>query len=212
MSRELMPAANSSQRRRLWHKDQASHGASVGTTHVKSGSMSLKNLEAKFRLEDLPLAEERARKISYERRAILNQRDTFFVVPYGKLKLREENDRAKLIFYAREESGPLALSSYDLVTVAEPEATRAMLSAALGVLAVVNKVRILMKRDNIRLHLDRVEGLGTFGEIEAVIAPGDDPESSRGAVNELLSTLDVKRGGLIEVSYFELLPAQDSKS
>ncbi len=203
-----MPAWNSWQRRRLWHKDQASHGPRVGTTHVKSGSMSLQNLEAKFPLDDLPLAEERARKIGYERRAILNQRDTFFVVPNGKLKLREENDRAKLIFYAREESGPLALSSYDLVTVAEPEATRAMLSAALGVLALVNKVRILMKRDTIRLHLDRVEGLGTFGEVEAVIATGDDPKNSRGAVDEVLRTLEVDRRGLIDVSYFELLLAR----
>lgn len=172
----------------------------------------MQNLEAKFRLEDLALAEERARKVGYERRAVLNQRDTFFVVPNGKLKLREENDPAKLIFYVREGSGPLALSSYDIVIVAEPEATRAMLSAALGVLAVVAKERILMKRDNIRFHLDRVEGLGTFGEIEAVIAPGDDPENSRGAVDELLSTLQIAPRGLIDVSYFELLLARDSKS
>jgi adenylate cyclase class IV len=179
---------------------------------MKTQTMSLQNLEAKFRLDDLTLAEERARKIGYERRAILQQRDTFFVVPNGKLKLREENDPARLIFYAREESGPLSLSSYDLVTVAEPEATRAMLSAALGVLAVVIKERILMMRDNIRLHLDRVEALGTFGEIEAVIPPGGDPEQSRGAVEELLRTLAVNPNGLIDVSYFELLLAQDSKT
>jgi predicted adenylyl cyclase CyaB len=169
--------------------------------------MSLQNLEAKFRLDDLALAEERARKIGYERRMVLNQRDTFFVVPNGKLKLREENGPAKFIFYAREESGPLNLSSYDLVTVAEPDATRTMLSAALGVLAVVIKERILMKRDNIRLHLDRVERLGSFGEIEAVIAPGDDPEKSRGAVDELLNTLEVDPHSLIDVSYFELILA-----
>jgi adenylate cyclase, class 2 len=174
--------------------------------------MSLQNLEAKFRLDDLVRAEERARKIGYERRAVLNQRDTFFVVPNGKLKLREENDAAKLIFYAREESGALALSSYDLVAVTEPEATRAMLSAALGMLAVVTKERILMKRDNIRLHLDRVEGLGIFGEIEAVVAPGDDPENSRGAVEELLSTLEIDPRSLIDVAYFELLLAHRSKS
>jgi len=179
---------------------------------MKSATMSLKNLEAKFRLDDLALAEERARKIGYTRRMILNQRDTFFVVPNGKLKLREENGPAKLIFYAREESGPLKLSSYDLVTVAEPEATRAMLSAALGVLAVVTKERILLKRDNIRLHLDRVAELGTFGEIEAVIAAGDDPENSRAAVNELLRTLEVEPRGLIDVSYFELLLNRNSKT
>jgi adenylate cyclase class IV len=179
---------------------------------MKTPAISLRNLEAKFRLDDLALAEERARKIGYTRRMILNQRDTFFVVPKGKLKLREENGPAKLILYAREESGPLKLSSYDLVTVAEPEATRAMLSAALGVLAVVAKERILLKGDNIRLHLDRVEELGTFGEIEAVIAVGDDPENSRGAVDELLRALEVDPRGLIDVSYFELLLAAKSKT
>jgi predicted adenylyl cyclase CyaB len=204
-------AWNSWQRRRLWYKDQASHGGVVETTQMKKGTMSLQNLEAKFRLDDLVLAEEQAQKLGYTRRMILNQRDTFFVVPNGKLKLREENGPARLIFYAREESGPLSLSSYDLVKVAEPEATRAMLSAALGVLAVVSKERILMMRDNIRLHLDRVEGLGSYGEIEAVIAAGDDPENSRGAVEELLRTLEVDPLGLIDVSYFELLLARDSK-
>jgi len=174
--------------------------------------MSPRNLEAKFRLDNLALAEERARKAGYERRAILHQRDTFFVVPNGKLKLREENDPAKLIFYRRKESGPLRLSSYDIVVVAEPAATREMLSAALGVLAVVTKERTLFKRGNIRLHLDRVEGLGDFGEIEAVIASGDDPERSRAAVDELLTTLEVDSRGLIDVSYFELQLNRDSKA
>jgi len=167
----------------------------------------MKNLEAKFRLVNLEDAAARASRLGYEQRAILNQRDTFFRVPNGKLKLREEGRRALLILYNRDDSGPLKLSSYEIVSIPHPVETREMLAAATGTIATVIKKRILMKRDNIRFHLDRVEGLGSFGEIEAVIADGEDPENSRAAVDELLSTLEVRARDLIDVSYFEMLLA-----
>jgi predicted adenylyl cyclase CyaB len=165
----------------------------------------MKNLEAKFHLNDLARAESRATAIGYTRRAILNQRDTFFKVPNGKLKLREENSGAALIFYRRNDSGTLMLSNYEIASVADPSTTRHILHAALGALATVEKVRILLMRDNIRLHLDRVASLGDFGEIEAVIAEGDDPELSRAAVDELLAALEIIPANLIDVSYFEML-------
>jgi predicted adenylyl cyclase CyaB len=165
----------------------------------------MKNLEAKFRLLDHADAEKRAAAIGYTRRAILTQRDTFFRVANGKLKLREENGTAVLIFYHRNESGPLMLSNYEIVAVADARRTLRILSDALGTIAVVEKVRTLMLRDNVRLHLDQVANLGDFGEVEAVIADGDDPERSRAAVDEILAALGVKPSGLIDISYFEML-------
>jgi predicted adenylyl cyclase CyaB len=165
----------------------------------------MKNLEAKFCLSNHAEAEARATAIGYTRRAILHQRDTFFRVANGKLKLREENGSAVLIYYHRGESGPLMLSNYEIVKVADPPRTLRILATALGPIAVVEKVRTLMMRDNVRLHLDKVTQLGDFGEIEAVIAQDDDPEQSRGAVNEILEALDVGKGDLIDVSYFEML-------
>jgi len=166
---------------------------------------TMKNLEAKFRLIDLAEAQARAAALGYTRRAILNQRDTFFRVANGKLKLREENGSAVLIFYHRGESGPLMLSNYEIVKIADPPRTLRILATALGPIAVVEKVRILMMRDNVRLHLDQVTRLGEFGEIEAVIADGEDPERSRDAVNEILAALNVGKADLIDVSYFEML-------
>ena len=165
----------------------------------------MKNLEAKFRLADLARAESHATALGYTRRAILNQRDTFLRVADGKLKMREENGRAALIFYRRNESGPLMLSNYEIAPVTDPATTRHILDAALGTLATVEKVRILLTRDQIRLHLDRVASLGDFGEIEAVIPDGDDPELSRAAVDELLAALEIIPADLIDVSYFEML-------
>jgi predicted adenylyl cyclase CyaB len=168
-------------------------------------SNEMKNLEAKFRLSNHADAEARATELGYTRRAVLHQRDTFFRVANGKLKMREENGSAVLIFYHRDESGPLMLSNYEIVKVADPPRTLRILAVALGPIAVVEKVRTLMMRDNVRLHLDQVARLGDYGEIEAVIADGDDPEQSRSAVNEILAALGVEKPDLIDVSYFEML-------
>jgi predicted adenylyl cyclase CyaB len=165
----------------------------------------MQNLEAKFKLGDLEHARQQAAAIGYQYQATLIQRDTFFRIAAGKLKLREEASGAWLIFYARENNRQLKLSSYEIVTVAEPEKSREMLTRALGTIATVRKTRILMMRNHVRLHLDRVEDLGDFGEIEAVLGEQGDPEASRPAVDELLRALDIKGDHLIEESYFELL-------
>ncbi|HVN29801.1 MAG TPA: class IV adenylate cyclase [Candidatus Binataceae bacterium] len=164
----------------------------------------MQNLEAKFRLSDLERARWQAEAIGYRYAATLRQRDTFFRVALGKLKLREEESGAWLIYYDREDRGDLKLSNYEIVPTPEPEKTRAMLTQALGTIAVVEKERILMMRDHIRFHLDDVEGLGEFGEIEAVLADAGDLERSRPMVDQLLGALGIKPVELIEVSYFEL--------
>ena len=164
----------------------------------------MRNLEAKFRLTDLGMARERAMAIGYTSRSVLRQRDTFFRVANGKLKLREEDIRAILVHYGRKETNSLQHSTFEIVTIPDAEKTRTMLADALGVIAEVRKERILLMRTNVRLHLDRVEGLGEFGEIEAIIADGDDPEASRAAVDETLAALQIRRADLIDISYFEL--------
>ena len=165
----------------------------------------MQNLEAKFKLDDLARARQQAEAIGYRYTATLEQRDTFFRVARGKLKLREEQSGARLIFYGREDSRELKLSSYDIVAIAEPEKTRAMLTRALGAIATVRKTRILMMRDHIRLHLDSVDGLGEFGEIEAVLGEDATLEASRPAVEELLGALGVDSNNLIAISYFEMM-------
>lgn len=167
----------------------------------------MRNLEAKFALRDLERARQQAEAIGYRYRATLVQRDTFFRVNEGKLKLREEESGAGLIFYGRQDSRHLKLSNYKIVPIAEPEKTREMLAQALGTIATVRKTRILMMRDHIRLHLDRVEGLGVYGEIEAVLGEDGDPEQSRAVVDELLSALQIEHNKLIAESYFEMLRA-----
>jgi predicted adenylyl cyclase CyaB len=99
----------------------------------------------------------------------------------------------------------LQLSDYTIVAVGDPAAMRAMLSNALGNLAEVRKHRTLMIRRKIRLHLDRVEGLGDFGEIEAVMADDGTPQAFHDEINAILNYLGVASTDLIDCSYFELM-------
>lgn len=165
----------------------------------------MQNVEAKFKLANLVHAREVAARLGFEASGILSQRDTFFQVAHGKLKLREEAAGAWLIHYRRRREGGLELSDYEIVPVPEPTRTRSMLASALGIMAEVRKERTLLMRGNIRLHLDRVEGLGDFGEIEAVLESGEISESNRDAVREILSALDINERDLIGVSYFEMM-------
>ncbi|HEY2523592.1 MAG TPA: class IV adenylate cyclase [Candidatus Binataceae bacterium] len=169
----------------------------------------MRNLEAKFRLSDLDAARAAALGLGYSVRESFTQRDTFFKVARGKLKLREQPPDTWLIHYEREAESGLMLSRYEIVPVADAEGTRVMLARALGVLAEVRKHRELLTRRNVRLHLDRVETLGGFGEIEAILGDGRHESTGvdalRPAVDELLDALGVGAGDLIDVSYFELM-------
>ncbi len=170
----------------------------------------MRNLEAKFRLEDLDAACATALALGYAPSANFIQHDTFFAVAHGKLKLREQPPDAWLIHYARSRESALMLSRYEIVPIAAPGRTRAMLERALGIIAEVHKSRTLLMRDNVRLHLDRVEGLGDFGEIEAVLddsAESAEQDAAHAAVEELLDALRIEATELIDVSYFELTRA-----
>lgn len=126
------------------------------------------------------------------------------MVANGKLKLRQQPGGACLIRYQRHHEKGLELSNYEIVAVPEPIKLRALLSAALGVLGEVHKRRVLLRRGNVRIHLDEVINRGVFGELEAVMDSGDDPANYRAEIAEILTALQIPSERLIDVSYFEL--------
>jgi adenylate cyclase class 2 len=164
----------------------------------------MRNVEAKFPLPDVAATRRRAEAIGFEYAGTLIQHDTFFVVSNGKLKLREQPDGAWLIRYQRHREQGLEFSNYEIVAVSEPAKLRELLSAALGVLAQVRKRRILLRRANVRLHLDEVADHGLFGELEAIVNAGEDAGAARIEVATILAALQIPSEQLIEASYFEL--------
>ncbi len=122
------------------------------------------------------------RELGAEDKGVLRQRDTYFRARSGRLKLREEEGAgAVLIQYDRPDEAAARESRYRLTRVEDPDDLRASLDAALGTLVVVDKERHLFLWDGVRIHLDAVEGLGSFVELEGVAPPESDlgPEAEK---------------------------------
>jgi homotetrameric cytidine deaminase len=162
-----------------------------------------RNLEIKARDAEPGRSLERALALGAEDRGEIVQRDTYFAGAKGRLKLREQDRGAtELIQYRRaDEPGPRT-SEYRLVPVAEADALREALDAALGTLVVVDKRRRLLLWDGVRIHLDEVEGLGSFVELEALADAGGDLEAK---VAELRAQLEIGDDSLVAQSYSDLL-------
>jgi adenylate cyclase class IV len=167
-----------------------------------------RNVELKARDADPAGTLARALAAGAVDRGILVQRDTYFRVAVGRLKLREESPGgATLIAYARPDHGSERVSDYRLVPVADPAALRAALAATAGVLAEVVKRRHLLLVGAVRIHLDDVEGLGRFIELEAVAPADSDLGHERAEVARLRGLLGIADAALTSGSYSDAVLA-----
>ena len=145
-----------------------------------------RNVELKARCADLAAARGVVQQLGARAAGVEVQADTYFRVGHGRLKLREiEGQSAVLIWYARPDADQARISSYYLVPVPEPEALKAALAAALGVRGEVRKRRTIYLWHNVRIHLDKVAGLGNFVEFEAVLGADDDEATAHAHLRQL---------------------------
>jgi predicted adenylyl cyclase CyaB len=127
------------------------------------------NLELKARSRDLAAVRERAKAVATAWLGVDEQVDTYFRTAGGRLKLRESSlSGGQLVAYLRPDRAAARRSDYVVIPVPDPARTRELLGALLGVHRVVSKTREIALYENVRIHLDRVEGLGDFVELEAV--------------------------------------------
>src|SRR3954469_351329 len=168
-----------------------------------------RNVELKARDPEPERSLERARALGAEDRGELRQRDTYFAAPRGRLKLREQDPgHAELIAYERNDEANARESRYRIAPIADPHALRDALDAALGTTVVVDKRRHLLLWEGVRIHLDRVEGLGDFVELEGVAADGSDLARETGLVARLKAELAIEDDAIEATGYADLL--QDS--
>jgi predicted adenylyl cyclase CyaB len=167
----------------------------------------VRNLEFKTTLDDPKAALARARALGAELWGDLRQTDTYFNVPMGRLKLRETAGlQAELIAYARDESASDRTSDYAISRTPDAAPLLDVLTRALGVIAVVRKRRTLVTLDTTRIHLDNVEQLGSFLEIEVIV--GEDEAEAKARFDSLLAGLGYKPEDGIRASYLDLLLAK----
>lgn len=161
------------------------------------------NLELKCRSTSCEELHARARRLGARFQATLVQTDTYFHVPHGRLKLREiDGSHAELIQYDRPDVVGDRWSRYTRVTVGDAGGLGCALRDALGIRCVVKKVRTLYLYRTARIHVDEVDGLGSFLEFEVVETPPAEAEELMGA---LRSAFGVDDEDVIAGSYGEMV-------
>lgn len=161
------------------------------------------NLELKARIRSVAEAEAAALRSGASFSTTLRQVDTYYVVPHGRLKLREfENSGAEIIFYNRAEDRAERWSTYEKIPCPDPEALKIILEKALGIRAVVQKTRLLYQYRQCRIHIDTVEGLGTFLEFE--VQDSNEKESAD-LMKKMRETFQISPGDVLQASYSDMV-------
>jgi len=172
-----------------------------------------RNIEIKARVRDLPAVRRAVAAIADGPPALLIQSDTFFEVPRGRLKLRTFADgTAELISYLRHDVAGPRESSFSKAAVNDPDALAAVLGTALGVAGVVRKRRDLYRRGPTRIHLDEVDDLGAFLELEVEISGGQSTAEGERIARELMARLGIAEDDLVATAYVDLLRDRRSKN
>lgn len=168
-----------------------------------------RNIEIKARIASVESLLPRACAVAGGEPERIEQDDTFFAVPHGRLKLRQFADgRAELIHYHRADSTDAKASDYVRVPVPDAAALREALVRGCGLVGRVRKTRWLLLAEQTRIHLDRVEGLGDFMELEVVLR--DDQADAEGAAiaEALMRELGLERAERLAGAYLDLLAAK----
>ena len=165
-----------------------------------------RNIELKCRCADLDEVRRRAKELGATDAGALQQHDVFFDAPLGRLKLRDFGDgRAELISYRRPDLREARGSDFFVYPVAEPAALRATLAHALPTGGTVRKRRHLFLYRRTRIHLDDVDGLGQFVELETVMS-GQSESEAHAELRHVAAALSLKPEDAIPQPYVELMP------
>ena len=170
-----------------------------------------RNIEIKAHIPSVAAILERAAALADEGPIEIQQDDTFFKCRSGRLKLRTfASGAGELIFYRRsDEHGPKE-SFYVRTPSAAPDSLRETLALAYGVVGRVRKNRTLFIAGRTRIHLDIVENLGHFLELEVVLREDESTDVGIREAHELMQRLGVTPSQLIDRAYVDLLATRGS--
>jgi predicted adenylyl cyclase CyaB len=167
-----------------------------------------RNVEIKARVADIGALNRAVAAAADQGPTEILQDDTFFRCADGRLKLRTFSPTSgELIFYQRPNAAGPKVSSYLLSATSTPDAMRESLAQACGVVGRVRKRRMLYRVGRARVHLDDVEGLGPFVEIEVVLADGEPEQAGHAEAHTLMARLGIGASQLVEAAYVDLIEA-----
>lgn len=145
---------------------------------------------------------------------VSDQEDTFFQnLTGGRLKLRVINKaNGELIYYERPDLAEAKLSNFWIAKLGDSyRSVLHILEKSNNILGVVKKRRIVAIAQNVRVHFDHVENLGSFIEVEVVVSPEHPEEECRKTAKEFMQCLEIREEDLVSKSYFDLLREKKRK-
>lgn len=168
-----------------------------------------RNIEIKARIASVEALLPRAEALAGHGPTVIDQDDSFFAVPQGRLKLRQFADgSAELIHYHRADTADAKASDYVRVPVPDAAALREALARACGLRGRVVKRRWLFLVGPTRVHVDRVQGLGDFMELEVVLAPDMGDDEGTAIAERLMAELGLADAERLSGAYLDLLAAR----
>ena len=165
-----------------------------------------RNVEIKAWIDSVEALLPRAAALADQGPTEIVQDDTFFACANGRVKLRAFSATSgQLIFYQRPDQPGPEESLFLISPTSSPDTLREALTLAYGQAGRVRKHRTLFLAGRTRIHLDRVENLGDFLELEVVMADGEPAEAGVTIAHDLLAKLGIAPSQLIERAYVDLL-------
>lgn len=171
-----------------------------------------RNIEIKARVPDMARLRHLAAEIATEGPWTLKQVDIFFHAHHGRLKLRTINgEESELIHYHRDDYAGPKTSTYARSPTPDPVGIRQILSAVLGELGEVRKRRTLYLVGQTRIHLDEVEELGSYMELEVVLRDDQTAADGEAIAEELMRRLEIRRRDLCDGAYLDLFESSQMR-
>jgi len=165
----------------------------------------MKNLELKSKCVNMEKLRRLIFELGAEYQKTMHQIDTYFNIPKGRLKLREiDGETAQLVYYERADENASRYSNYSIVEITDASGFKRMMMDALGVKAIVDKMRELWIYGNTRIHVDDVDDLGHFVELETVITNQTNTEA-QAEHNFVKRALEIDDAEIVPVSYSDLI-------
>ena len=161
------------------------------------------NFEFKARLKDEPAVRAALKRLRARYVGRDHQIDTYFKVAQGRLKLREGKIENALIFYNRSNAARARRARVEMALLPRRNGMKAVLTKAFDVRVVVDKCREIYFVGNVKIHLDRVRGLGKFVEVEALARDGNLAQARRRAL-KFQKLLAIKHSDIVGKSYADL--------
>ena len=160
------------------------------------------NLELKIKIESHQKIQKKLAEINADNIGMLHQKDVYYNVPEGLLKLRIENGKESLIFYRRDEKGSNRWSDFDVLKF-EKNGGEQFFNKIFTIETVVQKTRELFIYNNTRIHLDEVKALGSYLELETLVLKGKEEAKLR--FKNIINVLELDTSKQIRKSYRDLL-------